>query len=166
MGKSIQALPRRRRLGRSNDATKLDESSWPDDAHTERPTGRSCPGPLADPRPQGVPSNTCRKTLVIRLAPPLWFWNQSTHLKLEIEVCYDGEVRANLETGVDPPAHRSPMPANWADSTAIFQAAPAFSESTVDIALTNLGGWPDGSQSAFWVIGCIATQKCPVYYVR
>ncbi len=95
-----------------------------------------------------------------------WFWNESQHLKLEIEVRYDGEILANTETKPQSPAGRPAMPANWADSTAIFQAAPAFSSNVVDSAMTNLANWPAEPKGAFWVIGCILSRGCPVHYVR
>jgi len=94
------------------------------------------------------------------------FWSESRQLELEIEVRHDGEIGAYTESRADSPASRAPMPANWVDSTTIFQAAPGFSSDVVDAAITNLSDWPAEPGGAFWAIGCMLTQDCPVYYVR
>lgn len=94
------------------------------------------------------------------------FWSQARQLDLEIEVSYDAEIRANTESKTSPPTSRPPMPADWRDSITIFQAAPAFSSSVVDGALTNLAAWPAEPGAAFWAVGCILTRDCLVYYVR
>ncbi len=95
-----------------------------------------------------------------------WFWNESRQLKLEIEVRHDGEIQAHTENKPDPPTGHPPIPMNWVDSSAIFQAAPAFSSNVVDAALTNLGEWPAQPGGVYWVIGCPLTQDCPIHYVR
>ena len=95
-----------------------------------------------------------------------WFWSETRQLKLKIEVHHDGEIRVNTENTPYSPTSRPPMPVDWVDSTTIFQAAPAFSSHVVDAALTNLGDWPAEPGGAYWVIGCMLTQGCPVHYVR
>ena len=93
-------------------------------------------------------------------------WSESRQLKLEIKVNHAGEISIQKENEPDSPTSRPSLPSNWADSTSIFQAAPVFYTNVVDAAITHWDAWPVAQGEAYWIIGCILSQKCPVHYVQ
>lgn len=82
-------------------------------------------------------------------------WSSSLQQKMQVTVNHAGTVETETEDRGEPPGRGQPMPVNWLNSPAIFQAAwPHVNDAPKEvlIVLVNWSDYPEAPGQAVWAL--------------